>query len=194
MHVSVPRGLGRSPLLAPAMLLLAVVLAYHGSVSVPFFFDDGIAITSNPTIRDLRQMGDVVSPPADGGGAMGRPIVNLSLAINYALGGTHVAGYHVFNLSVHAISVLMLFGVLRRTLLHPVLRPRFGGVAATPSTPPRSGGDLAGVGRAAAQHRRDEGRGRGFWARHVLAGVRVHAMRCDRHESRAPVLAPPADH
>ncbi len=56
----------------------------------------------------------------------GRPLVNLSLAFNYALGGTAPFGYHAFNLLVHFLAGLALFGVVRRTLVSPVLRPRFG--------------------------------------------------------------------
>jgi len=59
----------------------------------------------------------------------GRPLVNFSLAINHALGGQSVAGYHAFNLAVHLLAALTLFGLVRRTLLRPVLRGRFGTVA-----------------------------------------------------------------
>jgi tetratricopeptide (TPR) repeat protein len=42
--------------------------------------------------------------------------VNLTLALNYALGGTDPRGYHAFNLAVHALAALTLFGLARRTL------------------------------------------------------------------------------
>jgi tetratricopeptide (TPR) repeat protein len=98
---------------------------------VPFFFDDAAAITNNPTIRDLWRIGDVLSPPADGGGVTGRPIVNLSLAVNHAISGTDVRDYHVFNLIVHAVAALALFGLVRRTLAQPVLRGCFGPAASS---------------------------------------------------------------
>src|SRR5688500_8883289 len=103
-------------LIAPAFIVLAAVIAYHGSLGAPFFFDDVIAITNNPSIRSLWPITDVLSPPTDGGGATGRPIVNLSLALNHALGGNDVRGYHLFNLIVHSIAALALFGLVRRTL------------------------------------------------------------------------------
>src|SRR5262249_6656133 len=89
----------------------------HGCFSVPFLFDDLAAITHNPTIRSLRRMGTVLSPPNDGSGIAGRPIVNLSLALNHAVGGDDPRGYHLFNLIAHALSGLLLFGLVRRTLL-----------------------------------------------------------------------------
>jgi tetratricopeptide (TPR) repeat protein len=114
-----------SILLAGAALVAAAVLAYHGSFAVPFFFDDHAAITHNPTIRSLSRLGDVLLPPNTGSGMTGRPIVNLSLALNYALGGFAPGGYHVFNLALHALAGLTLFGLVRRSLNGPVLQSRF---------------------------------------------------------------------
>src|SRR5260221_6241560 len=116
--------------LAVACLVGGILVAYHNSFSGPFVFDDGPAVLGNPTIRHLSDCGTVLSPPREGGQTVGgRPVVNLSLAINYALGGTEVGGYHVFNLIVHTLAALVLFGIARRTLLQPVLRERFGSAA-----------------------------------------------------------------
>lgn len=98
------------------MLVFVAAVAYHGSYSVPFFFDDTVAVTNNPTIRNLWDLGQVLSPPTNGSSVTGRPLVNLSLAINYAISGTDARSYHLFNLIVHAISSLILFGITRRTL------------------------------------------------------------------------------
>ena len=50
--------------------------------------------------------------------------------MNYALGGMAVWGYHAFNLTVHILAGLTLFGIVRRTLtLQPALRERFGATA-----------------------------------------------------------------
>ena len=57
---------------------------------------------------------------------MGRPLVNLSLALNYRAGGLSVTGYHVVNLVIHLLAALLLFGLVRRTLERPTLRPRYG--------------------------------------------------------------------
>jgi protein O-mannosyl-transferase len=118
--------------LAVACLVGAILAAYHNSFSGPFVFDDGPAILGNPTIRHFSTLGDVLSPPRAGGQTVGgRPVVNLSLAVNYALGGVSVRGYHVFNLIVHLLGALALFGIARRTLRQPALRERYG-FSATP--------------------------------------------------------------
>ena len=70
----------------------------------------------------------MTAPP--GTTVTGRPVVCLTLALNYALGGLNVWGYHVFNLAVHLISALVLFGILRRTFESETLRERFGAKAA----------------------------------------------------------------
>src|SRR4051812_25824776 len=53
---------------AAAMIILAAFAAYWNSLRVPFFFDDPTAITNNPTIRHLSDLGTVLSPPRNGSG------------------------------------------------------------------------------------------------------------------------------
>lgn len=99
--------------------------AYLNSLSVPFLFDDIPNIEKNPSLQRLWSI-NVLTPPASAAGTVGRPLVNVSLAVNHALGGNSVTGYHVFNLVVHLLSGLALFGVARRTLLLPWFAPRRG--------------------------------------------------------------------
>jgi tetratricopeptide (TPR) repeat protein len=72
-------------------------------------------------------MWQALSPPqAKGFTVTGRPILNLSLAVNYAFGGNSPWGYHAINLVIHILAGLTLFGIVRRTFERPVLRERFG--------------------------------------------------------------------
>jgi tetratricopeptide (TPR) repeat protein len=105
-----------------ALPICAGLYAYHNGLHGPFIFDDVNAIPGNPTIRRLWPILSAAQPP----GTAGRPVVNLSLAINYALGGLNVWGYHAFNLGIHLLTALVLYGVVRRTLLRPDLRTRYG--------------------------------------------------------------------
>jgi tetratricopeptide (TPR) repeat protein len=106
------------------VLVLAVVAAYWNSLHIPFFFDDRPAILRNESIHQLWPPWSALNPPHNGSGVSGRPLANLSLAINYAAGGLDVRGYHLFNLALHALAALTLWGVLRRTLRRPALPPR----------------------------------------------------------------------
>jgi hypothetical protein len=110
----------RAPLLAAALIVAALVAAYANSFRGPFVFDDVEAIVENETIRSLAAPGAVLSPPfADGQTVGGRPLVNLTLALNYAAGGLNPTGYHVVNLAIHLSAALVLFALIRRTLLIP---------------------------------------------------------------------------
>ncbi|MDB6094701.1 MAG: yrrB [Verrucomicrobia bacterium] len=112
--------------LAAALIVGAVILSYANTLAVPFAFDDKAAILENPTLRQLWPLSVPLSPPRNGSGVTGRPLVNLSLALNYANGGVAVRGYHVTNIAIHALAALALLGLARRTLLSPRLHGRFG--------------------------------------------------------------------
>jgi tetratricopeptide (TPR) repeat protein len=104
----------RIRLLAAAAIVAAVLLAFANGLTGPFVFDDVAAIAENPTIRDFSR---ALLPPNDRGlPVTGRPLVNLTLAINYALGGLEPRGYHAVNVALHACAALLLFGIVRRTL------------------------------------------------------------------------------
>lgn len=100
----------------PALLIVITGLAvYANAWHGPFLLDDQRTIIENTSIRDLGSVGAVLHPPPQFP-VTGRPLVNLSLALNYAWGGYAVEGYHLWNLAVHLLAGLALFGLLRRTL------------------------------------------------------------------------------
>jgi Tfp pilus assembly protein PilF len=115
----------RDILLAGCMVVFAALVVYLNSFSGPFIYDDVWSIETNPSIHHL---GSALSPPLDKG-VGGRPMLNLTYALNYALGGMNVWGYHAVNLLIHILAGLALFGIVRRTLLRPVLSGRFGAEA-----------------------------------------------------------------
>jgi len=100
--------------LAGGIIALGGLAAYHGSFSGAFVLDDASSIVGNPTLRHL---GRALVPPPGGETVSGRPLVNFSLAVNYALGGTRPWGYHALNLAIHLLAGLALFGVVRRTVV-----------------------------------------------------------------------------
>lgn len=113
-----------------AALALAVVLAFGRGVQTPFIFDDIPGIANNWSIRHLWPL--VGSFPDYGPlsppkliPASGRPLVNLSFALNYQFGGLDPAGYHVFNLVLHWLSALLLMAIVQRTLCLEFFHGRF---------------------------------------------------------------------
>jgi len=136
-------------------VLAAVVgVAYHNGLSGPLIFDDRVHIAENPHIRTLW-------PPAATLAGSDRPLITLSLALNYAAGGLEVAGYHAVNVAIHLLAALTLFAILRRTLL----MPRF---------PARDAGSATAVALAAAA----------LWAAHPL-GTQAVTYVIQRGESLA---------
>jgi len=105
---------------AYALLFIALAggLAYANTLDAPFIFSDRINIESNMSLRSLKTAFTV---PADSGLA-GRPFVNFTFAVNYAVGGGKVAGYRLVNILIHILSAFALFGIVRRTLLTEPLR------------------------------------------------------------------------
>jgi Flp pilus assembly protein TadD len=95
--------------LFPLLIIAAGLLAYHNSFSGEFIFDDLTEIVDNPRIRQLW-------PPWTALSGTSRPIVQLSLAVNYAVGGLNPWGYHAVNLAIHVVAGLILFGLLNRSL------------------------------------------------------------------------------
>ena len=81
-----------------AFIVLAGVLVYGNGLSGPLLFDDETSILNNTSIRQLTPLSGPLSPPRDTPVA-GRPVVNLTFAVNYAMGGLDVTGYHVTNLA-----------------------------------------------------------------------------------------------
>ena len=102
---------GFAPAALRGLLVLAVLVAFSNSLSVPFLLDDITTIAGNPTIRSLLPIKSVLFPPPEIYSA-GRPVLNLSFALNHAIGGTAVGGYHVVNLAIHVAAVLVLFGLV----------------------------------------------------------------------------------
>jgi tetratricopeptide (TPR) repeat protein len=99
-----------------AVLLIAAAAIYSNSLSGPFVFDDSMSVVTNTSIRAWNSgvlfAGREV-PTA------GRPLVNLSMALNYALGGLDVRGYHLWNVAMHLSCTLLLFACARLTLRRP---------------------------------------------------------------------------
>lgn len=120
------RDTGRfARLLYAAILASAGFAVYAGSLSVPFVFDDVSNILQNPSLRSFNPWWGPLLPPRDLALAT-RPVVSLSLAMNWAFGGSSVFGYHLVNILIHILAGLFLFGLVRRTLESPKLSSSFG--------------------------------------------------------------------
>jgi tetratricopeptide (TPR) repeat protein len=96
-----------------ALIGMAGVAAYANALGHPFIFDDSLSIIDNPSIRTVGT--SLLGGPSQLPTA-GRPLVNVSFALNYAVGGLDPWGYHAVNLLLHIACGMLLFALLRRLL------------------------------------------------------------------------------
>jgi tetratricopeptide (TPR) repeat protein len=120
------RTRNRGVLVRAAVIALAAALVCLNSLSAPFIFDDEVAVVANPAIRSIN---GAWSQPRDTPLA-GRPVAALTFAINFAASDLDPAAYRATNIAIHIACALMFFALLRRTLLLPRLKHRFGSPAA----------------------------------------------------------------
>ncbi|MGD9636588.1 MAG: tetratricopeptide repeat protein [Pirellulales bacterium] len=120
----------RLRLVAALLLVGAVWAVYWQSLHSPFVCDDTSTVVENQSLRRLWPLvgdGEVRGPlsPAKDLPTSGRPLVNFSFAVNYHLGELSTWGYHVFNVALHTLNVLLLAALVRRGLQLPRFYGKF---------------------------------------------------------------------
>ncbi len=99
----------------PLVIGASVIAAYCSTLGSPFVLDDLPSIPGNPSIR---HWGTALAAPVQSS-TLGRPLLNLSFALNYWISGHAVWSYHALNLACHTACALVLYGIVRRTLAKP---------------------------------------------------------------------------
>jgi len=98
------------------LLIISVItfICYYSSLNAPFIFDDIPKITENPDIRDLHNLKTKLIYPYSENRTYyrndpSRPIVSLSLTLNYYFGKYNTYGYHLFNVFIHILNCMVMF-------------------------------------------------------------------------------------
>ena len=108
-----------------AAALAAVV--YVNALDNPFVYDDRDTVVANPSLANPWNIRFVlVHNPY-------RPVVNVTYAIDRALWGTGPFGYHLTNVLLHAVVVLLLHALIRRALADARGRTSGSGPAGRPA-------------------------------------------------------------
>lgn len=97
------------PIFLPILIVLSVFLAYSNTLHCPFIFDDVIMLEKIST-------GNIQTVIFEMGS---RPLSNISLYLNYKLGGANVLGYHLFNIFLQCLNSLILYLLVYKTLTLP---------------------------------------------------------------------------
>ena len=108
----------RTALILGCVLILGLVI-YSNTWKVPFVFDDNPIIEENTSLRDLTL---TTLPKIWILNVKTRFLPFLSLAVNWALGGKQVTGYHIFNFSVHMLNATLVFFLMSLILVTPKMR------------------------------------------------------------------------
>jgi tetratricopeptide (TPR) repeat protein len=92
------------------VIVLAVLLAYANSLENGFVFEDVSLIREDSRIRGLSGLDDIFTTSywdRPGTEVLYRPLTQLSLAVNYALGGYSPLGFHLANVALHALASVL---------------------------------------------------------------------------------------
>lgn len=101
---TVALGRGFWPALLLGVCILALTVAAYGpGMKAGFYFDDLPNIVEVPALHWATFSLEVVRQVIEGGKLLGRPISNLSFALNHLFGGLDPAGYHWANLIIHLL-------------------------------------------------------------------------------------------
>lgn len=108
-------------LLVISLFLIIGFSVYWNSLDNSFQFDDEIVITYNKNIRSLSNTFNFFIKPgmisADPYSVKHyRPLVVLSYAINYAIGGYNPVVYHLTNIIIHIVTAFLVYLILKAML------------------------------------------------------------------------------
>jgi hypothetical protein len=107
--VSIEDARVRPRLVDALLILVAGALAYSNTFHVPFTFDDAGQIVGSWAVRDLpTALRELPLAP--------RAVGRLTFALNHAVHGLDVTGYHVVNLVIHLLSALGVSALTRAAL------------------------------------------------------------------------------
>lgn len=113
--IAIPPGPGT----ARAVVLLAIValLTYFNSLHGDYVLDD-LQFVSDPNLGRPFQSA-----------LAARPVIAVSLAVNYWADGLNARGYHAMNVAVHALAAFFLYALVSRTLVLPRFSGQFESMA-----------------------------------------------------------------
>src|SRR5579872_5493361 len=107
--------------LASLALLVLTLLAFSNSFSAGLALDNQLLITGDPRIQqatahNVSQIFQHTFWWPNGEAGIYRPLTTFSFLFNYAIlgNGTAPGGYHLINFLLHAVNVLLVFGLSRR--------------------------------------------------------------------------------
>src|SRR5579871_3014983 len=110
-----------------ALALLLTVISYSQVLSAPFVYDDPQQIINNPELRSWNSLPGffthhlwVQLNPGQKGSPYYRPIFKVWLLVNYQLFGLKLAPWHVSNILLHLLVVVLVYFLARSLTEDPI--------------------------------------------------------------------------
>lgn len=113
----------RFNLIALSLLAGMILIAYSNTFTASFHFDDNPSIVENPIIKRVT-IGNIRTILIGE-----RPVVGLTLMLNYQINGLNTVGWHIFNIVVHIFNSYLVYLLIVRTLGLPLFKEKYGGKA-----------------------------------------------------------------
>ncbi|MBI4690448.1 MAG: tetratricopeptide repeat protein [Nitrospirae bacterium] len=107
------KSLFHKPIFHLFLIAFVGLLAYSNTFNVPFQFDDKSKIIENYKLKDIANFW-----PLSGTRWFGF----FTLALNYKLHGIDVAGYHIFNLTIHILNAILVYWLVTLTFKTPYFK------------------------------------------------------------------------
>jgi tetratricopeptide (TPR) repeat protein len=100
-----------------ALLGLVIAASYANTLSIDFQLDDHHVVESNPHIRRLANVPRFFVDPnlssVNHQSKLFRPVLTTTYAVNYAVSGLNTWSYHLFNILLHWLAVVLVFRIAR---------------------------------------------------------------------------------
>ncbi len=116
-------GSSRFNVIAFGIIALIILIAYSNTFTASFHFDDTASIQENHMIKRVT-IDNLVSILKGV-----RPVVYLSIMLNYQLSGLNVVGWHIFNIAFHIANSFFVYLLISWTLNSRSLEKKYGNKA-----------------------------------------------------------------
>lgn len=119
-----------APAIGLVLLGVFLLIIYWPGFDGQWFLDDYGNIHENANVHAASFSWESLHPAVYGRferhQRIDRPVAYLSLAANYAIGGTDPFGYHVVNFLIHLLTTVVLYLLARMTLEQTAISERYG--------------------------------------------------------------------
>ncbi len=89
------------------IIVAATFIVYSNTFHAAFHFDDSPQIVENHRLKSLSNLPEIL--------VSGRGVTMVTFALNYAVGGLNVVGYHIVNTLIHAVNGVLVYILLYLT-------------------------------------------------------------------------------